>query len=200
MAGNALGAVGLALAAGTDEARVEAALPGLRAPVGRLEPVPAPPGTQIYVDFAHTPGALAAVLGTLRPRTAQRLVVVLGCGGDRDRGKRALMGQVAAELADTVIVTDDNPRHEDPASIRQAILAQCPKALDIGDRATAIEVAVGRLGPGDVLVVAGKGHERTQDLGGRTVPFSDHEAVRVAVLARRRVPDAAPTGRPGTNP
>jgi UDP-N-acetylmuramoyl-L-alanyl-D-glutamate--2,6-diaminopimelate ligase len=135
-------------------------------------------GATAYVDYAHTPDALERLLTALRPHTTGRLHVVFGAGGDRDRGKRPLMGQAAARLADAVIVTDDNPRSEDPAAIRAAILAACPNAYEIGDRAKAIETALNELSAGDVLVVAGKGHEQGQTVGGTVLPFDDVAVIR----------------------
>jgi len=133
------------------------------------------------VDYAHKPDALANVLDALRPFTPGRLVCVFGCGGDRDKGKRPIMGAIAAEKADLVIVTDDNPRSEAPAAIRAEILAAAPGAREIGDRAEAIRVAVAELQPGDALVIAGKGHETGQIVGATTLPFSDHEAAAAAL-------------------
>jgi UDP-N-acetylmuramoyl-L-alanyl-D-glutamate--2,6-diaminopimelate ligase len=133
------------------------------------------------VDYAHKPEALEHVLDALRPFADGRLVCVFGCGGDRDRGKRPIMGRIAASKADVVIVTDDNPRSEAPAAIRAEILAGAPGAREIGDRAEAIHAAVRELRPGDVLVVAGKGHETGQIVGDRTLPFSDHDVLRAAI-------------------
>ena len=130
-------------------------------------------GAPVFVDYAHTPDALATVLQALRPHAEERLAVVFGAGGDRDRGKRPLMGQVAAELADRIIVTDDNPRSEDPAAIRRAILAAAPGATEIGDRREAIGAALGEMGSGDVLIIAGKGHETGQIIGREVLPFDD---------------------------
>jgi UDP-N-acetylmuramoyl-L-alanyl-D-glutamate--2,6-diaminopimelate ligase len=135
----------------------------------------------VFVDYAHKPDALEKVLAALRPLARRRLMVVFGCGGDRDAGKRAIMGEIAARLADLVIVTDDNPRSENPAAIRGAILAAAPGATEIGDRAQAIRHAVSLLDEGDVLVVAGKGHETGQIVGAKVLPFSDHDAVRAAL-------------------
>jgi UDP-N-acetylmuramoyl-L-alanyl-D-glutamate--2,6-diaminopimelate ligase len=135
-------------------------------------------GAAAYVDYAHTPDALERLLTALRPHTQGRLIVVFGAGGDRDRGKRPLMGKAAARLADAAIVTDDNPRSEDPAAIRAAILAASPGAREIGDRRAAIEAGLGALQPGDVLVVAGKGHEQGQTLAGVTLPFDDAAVIR----------------------
>ncbi|MCJ2134724.1 UDP-N-acetylmuramoyl-L-alanyl-D-glutamate--2,6-diaminopimelate ligase [Methylobacterium sp. J-026] len=181
---NALVAAGLALATpagAADPAGVFAALDHLTGVPGRMERIGEARGGLCLVDYAHKPEALESVLTALRPFASGRLVVVFGCGGDRDRGKRPLMGAIAHRLADTVIVTDDNPRTEEPASIRQAILAAAPGAEEIGDRAEAIRNAVRRLGPGDVLVVAGKGHETGQIVGDRTLPFSDHAVLRAAI-------------------
>ncbi len=176
-ADNALLAAGLALATGLDAALD--LLPALRGVRGRMElAARLPNGAAAYVDYAHTPDALERLLTALRPHTAGRLHVVFGAGGDRDRGKRPLMGAAAARLADQVIVTDDNPRGEDPAAIRAAILAACPGAREIGDRAAAIAAGLDALGPGDVLAVAGKGHEQGQTAGGVTVPFDDVSALR----------------------
>jgi UDP-N-acetylmuramoyl-L-alanyl-D-glutamate--2,6-diaminopimelate ligase len=132
----------------------------------------------VYVDYAHTPDALERLLVALRPHTAGRLHVVFGAGGDRDRGKRPLMGSAAARLADVAIVTDDNPRSESPADIRAAILDACPGAHEIGDRKRAIAEALTDLGPGDVLAVAGKGHEQGQTIGNTVIPFDDVDVVR----------------------
>ncbi|MBW4091041.1 MAG: UDP-N-acetylmuramoyl-L-alanyl-D-glutamate--2,6-diaminopimelate ligase [Proteobacteria bacterium] len=174
---NALLAAALAEALGETDAL--ARLPGLHGVRGRLElAAKLPGGAAAYVDYAHTPDALARLLGALRPHAAGRLIVVFGAGGDRDRGKRPLMGAAAAEGADTVIVTDDNPRSEDPAAIRAAIRAACPAALEIGDRAAAIAAGMDLLRSGDVLVVAGKGHEPGQIVGGTVIPFDDAGVIR----------------------
>ena len=169
---------------GDEAARVLAAFARLTGVPGRLERIGEVNGALCIVDYAHKPEALATVLDTLRPFASGRLVCVFGCGGDRDRGKRPLMGAIAAEKADLAIVTDDNPRSEDPASIRAAILAAAPGAREIGDRREAIRAAVAELGPGDVLVVAGKGHETGQLVAGVTLPFSDHDELRAAMEAR----------------
>ncbi len=179
---NALVAAGQAIAGGGDPAAVFAALQGLVGAKGRLELVGHKAGAPVFVDYAHKPDALANALDALRPYVKRRLVVVFGCGGDRDAGKRPIMGAIAAEKADLVIVTDDNPRSEDPAAIRAAILAGAPSAQEIGDRREAINRAVAGLEAGDVLVIAGKGHETGQIIGRQTVPFSDHEAVREALV------------------
>jgi UDP-N-acetylmuramoyl-L-alanyl-D-glutamate--2,6-diaminopimelate ligase len=183
-AANALAALGLVVACGADPAAAAGALAGLRGVRGRLERVPGhPKGAQVFVDYAHTPDALAQALDALRPHAAGRLIALFGCGGDRDPGKRAEMGRVAAAQADQVLVTDDNPRSEDPAVIRRAILAGCPGALEIGDRRTAIRGAVVALEAGDVLLVAGKGHESGQIVGDRVLPFDDATEVRAALSA-----------------
>jgi UDP-N-acetylmuramoyl-L-alanyl-D-glutamate--2,6-diaminopimelate ligase len=137
----------------------------------------------VFVDYAHKPGALETILTALRPHVQNRLVVVLGCGGDRDRGKRPIMGEIATRLADKVYVTDDNPRTEDPAAIRAEIMKAAPGAIEIGDRAEAIHAAMRDLLPGDLLVIAGKGHERGQIIGDTIKPFDDAEVARAAVAA-----------------
>jgi UDP-N-acetylmuramoyl-L-alanyl-D-glutamate--2,6-diaminopimelate ligase len=138
-------------------------------------------GAAIFVDYAHKPDALEKVLIAMRPYAKRRLIVVFGAGGDRDAGKRAVMGGIAAKGADGVIVTDDNPRSENPAAIRAAILSAAPGAREIGDRAEAIRAAVAELQPGDALVIAGKGHETGQIVGDKTLPFSDHDAAKAAL-------------------
>jgi UDP-N-acetylmuramoyl-L-alanyl-D-glutamate--2,6-diaminopimelate ligase len=178
---NALVAAGLAIATGSEPAAVFAALENLQGAKGRLELVGQRHGAPIFVDYAHKPDAVAKALEALRPYVCGRLIVVIGAGGDRDPGKRPMMGAIAAELADRVIVTDDNPRSENPAAIRAAILAAAPGAQEIGDRNEAIRSAVGGLQPGDVLLVAGKGHETGQIVADRVLPFSDHEAVAAAL-------------------
>jgi len=175
-ASNALVAAGLAIGLGSDAAKVFKALEDLKGAPGRMEKVAfAKSGAPIYVDYAHTPDSLEKILEALRPHTAGKLHVVFGCGGDRDKGKRPLMGAVAVKLADDVIVTDDNPRSEDPAVIRSEIMAAAKGAREIGDRAQAIDTAVKALGTGDVLVIAGKGHETGQYVKGEVHPFSDRE-------------------------
>jgi UDP-N-acetylmuramoyl-L-alanyl-D-glutamate--2,6-diaminopimelate ligase len=178
---NALVAAGVALATGGDPASVFAALAHLSGAKGRLELIGDKRGAPIFVDYAHKPDALAKALDALRPYAPGRLVVVFGAGGDRDRGKRPLMGEVAVAKADRVVVTDDNPRSEDAAAIRASIIASAPGAIEIGDRREAIRSAIADLRRGDVLLVAGKGHETGQIIGDRTVPFSDHEAVAAAL-------------------
>ncbi|HEY9539128.1 MAG TPA: cyanophycin synthetase, partial [Kiloniellaceae bacterium] len=173
---------GLVLASGVDRDRAVAALAQLSGVPGRVELVGATPsGGHVYVDYAHTPDALETVLKALRPHTQNQLFVIIGCGGDRDRGKRPIMGRIAATLADRAIITDDNPRSEDPAAIRQEILAEAPGAEEIGDRGAAIATAVAAMGPGDVLVIAGKGHESGQIVGGQVLPFDDRDVARTAI-------------------
>jgi UDP-N-acetylmuramoyl-L-alanyl-D-glutamate--2,6-diaminopimelate ligase len=178
---NALVAAGLAIATGSEPEGVFAALASLKGAKGRLDLVGERNGAPIFVDYAHKPDALAKALEALRPYVKRQLIVVFGAGGDRDAGKRPLMGAIAAELADQVIVTDDNPRSEDPRKIRAAILETARGAAEIGDRGEAIRHAVAGLQQGDVLLIAGKGHESGQIIGNRTLPFSDHEAVEAAL-------------------
>jgi UDP-N-acetylmuramoyl-L-alanyl-D-glutamate--2,6-diaminopimelate ligase len=161
-----------------------ATLPSLTTVPGRMQLVGEANGAAVFVDYAHTPDALATVLAAARPHASGRLVVVFGAGGDRDRGKRPLMGQVAAAAADSVYVTDDNPRTEDPAAIRRAILAAAPRAVEIGDRREAIFASVAALRPGDVLILAGKGHESGQIVGRDILPFDDAAIAAEAIAAR----------------
>jgi UDP-N-acetylmuramoyl-L-alanyl-D-glutamate--2,6-diaminopimelate ligase len=192
-ASNALVAAGLAIGLGDEVAKVFAALENLHGAEGRLQKVAyAKSGAPIFVDYAHTPDALETVLKAVRPHVRHELHVVFGCGGDRDKGKRPLMGAAAVRLADVAIVTDDNPRSEDPAGIRKEVLAGAPGARDIGDRALAIKEAVAGLGDGDVLVIAGKGHESGQTIGAVTRPFLDKdEAVKAALVLGGRAAGAA---------
>jgi MurE/MurF fusion protein len=178
---NALLAAGLAIAAGEDAGRAIAAIESLQGVNGRLDIVGEHNGGLAVVDYAHKPEALEAALAAVRPFATGKLICVFGCGGDRDKGKRPLMGEIAARCSDVVIVTDDNPRTEVPETIRREVLAAAPGAREIGDRAEAIATAVKMMQPGDVLLVAGKGHETGQIVGGQTLPFSDHEALRAAM-------------------
>jgi UDP-N-acetylmuramoyl-L-alanyl-D-glutamate--2,6-diaminopimelate ligase len=181
-ASNALCALGLAIGCGADPEAAAEALEHLCGARGRLELCANHPnGAPIFVDYAHTPDALETVLKTLRPHVRGRLAVVFGCGGDRDNGKRPQMGRIAGELADLVIVTDDNPRTEDADKIRRHILIACAGAVEIGDRGEAIRTAVSQLQPDDLLLVAGKGHESGQIVGAEVLPFDDAETVRAAV-------------------
>lgn len=177
---NALVALGLVLAGDADT--IVPLLKELSGVAGRLQLVPGhPKNAAIYVDYAHKPAAIEAVLNTLRPHTEGRLICLFGCGGDRDAGKRPIMGRIASGLADLVIVTDDNPRSEDAAVIRREIMEGAPDAEEIGGRAEAIEWAVSNLREGDVLVVAGKGHETGQIIAGRVEPFDDVEEVQKSI-------------------
>ena len=179
---NALVAAGLVIASGGEIHLVLHALESLKGASGRLELVgSSKTGANVFVDYAHTPDALENAISALRPYVKGKLHVMFGCGGDRDKGKRPLMGVIAAKLADVVYVTDDNPRSEDPAQIRKEILATTPQAQEIGDRAKAIAIAVDGLRKGDILLVAGKGHEEGQTVGGTIIPFRDHDAVRAAI-------------------
>jgi UDP-N-acetylmuramoyl-L-alanyl-D-glutamate--2,6-diaminopimelate ligase len=182
-AANALVAAGLALATGSEPGQVFDALGRLQPVRGRLERAAiAASGAPIYVDYAHTPDALAAAIDALRPHVAGRLITVFGAGGDRDQGKRPEMGQVAAGHSDVVIVTDDNPRGEDPAAIRAQVLAGAPGATEVGDRREAIRAAIVEAGGGDIVLVAGKGHEQGQIVGAgetlRVLPFDDVAVAR----------------------
>ena len=180
---NVLAALGLAVATGADFAAAVAALPTLTTVPGRMQFVGEKNGAAVFVDYAHTPDALRTVLAAARPHTARRLAVVFGAGGDRDRGKRPLMGQATAESADLIYVTDDNPRSEDPAAIRRAVIAAVPQAVEIGDRRAAIDAAIAALEPGDLLVIAGKGHESGQTIGKQTLPFDDVEVAAEIIAA-----------------
>jgi UDP-N-acetylmuramoyl-L-alanyl-D-glutamate--2,6-diaminopimelate ligase len=187
---NALAALGVVIATGGAAAAATAALAGLTGVPGRLQFVAGHEGGgAIVVDYAHTPDALETVLTALRPHARGRLAVLFGCGGDRDPGKRPLMGEVAARLADRVYVTDDNPRTEPPAEIRRAILAAAPNAIEIGGRREAIATAIAELEAGDLLVIAGKGHETVQVIGTETYPFDD------AAIAREIAGGARPPSR-----
>ena len=179
---NALVAAGLCVAAGDRAEAVIAALQRIKGAAGRLQRVGATAtGGEAYVDYAHTPDGLKTVLEALRPHARGRLVVVFGAGGDRDRSKRVLMGEIAGRLADVAVVTDDNPRSEEPGSIRAEVRRGCPEAKEIGDRREAIGWAIGQLQAGDVLVVAGKGHEQGQIVGETVYPFDDATEVAEAI-------------------
>lgn len=187
-ASNVLAALGLVIAEGAGVDDALATLPRLEGVPGRLQRVATlPSGAAIYVDYAHTPDALETVLQALRPHVARRLVAVFGAGGDRDAGKRPLMGAAVARFADVAIVTDDNPRSEKPEAIRAAILAACPGGREIGDRAEAIRTAIAELAAGDVLVIAGKGHETGQTIAGIVHPFDDAAVARAVVAERLQV-------------
>ena len=184
-ASNALTAAALAIGLGEDAQKVFSVLETLKGAPGRLELVAhARAGAPIFVDYAHTPDALETILKAVRPHTKGKLRLVFGCGGNRDAGKRPMMGRIAAGFADAVIVTDDNPRNEDAAVIRRQILAAAPGAAEIGDRRDAIGTAVAQMMPGDLLVIAGKGHETGQIVGGRVHAFSDREVAIAAAGVR----------------
>jgi UDP-N-acetylmuramoyl-L-alanyl-D-glutamate--2,6-diaminopimelate ligase len=181
-ASNALVAAGLCMATGADAAEVLPLVTNLRGARGRLElAATTRTGAPIFIDYAHTPDALAKALDALRPYVHNRLTVVFGCGGDRDKGKRPQMGAVAVDKADIAIVTDDNPRSEEPSEIRREILAAAPGAIEVPGRAAAVAEAVADLKQGDVLLIAGKGHETGQIVKGAIFPYSDHDAVDVAL-------------------
>lgn len=177
-------AAGLAIGSGSAAKHVFAALPALTGVRGRMQLAGTRTnGASVFVDYAHTPDAIATALKALRPHVMGRIVVVFGAGGDRDTTKRPLMGQAARDNADILFVTDDNPRSEDPALIRAAIMAACPEATEVGDRAEAILRGVDALGPGDALLIAGKGHETGQVIKGDIYPFDDVEQASIAVAA-----------------
>ncbi len=178
---NALVAAGLVIATGEKTSAVMAALANLKGVPGRLEIIGEKNGGLAIVDYAHKPEALAAALEACRPFVTGKLISVFGCGGDRDKGKRPIMGRISAEKADVTIITDDNPRSEVPSAIRAEILANAPGAREIGDRGDAIATAIAMMGKGDVVLIAGKGHETGQIVGTSVIPFSDHEAVRRAL-------------------
>ena len=179
---NALMAVGLVIGSGGSVKEAFRALSYLKAVPGRMEQAGRhASGARVYVDYAHSPDALITVLEAIRPHAKGKLSLVFGCGGDRDKGKRKIMGDIAAKLADRVYVTDDNSRSEDPASIRAQIMEGCPEAHNMGDRAQAIKAAVNALEKGDILLVAGKGHEQGQIIGDTVRPFDDIAEIRSAL-------------------
>jgi UDP-N-acetylmuramoyl-L-alanyl-D-glutamate--2,6-diaminopimelate ligase len=181
---NALLAAAIVIGSGEAAGDVVPRLESLEGAPGRMQKVASVAGAAVYVDYAHTPDAVATALRAIRPHVEGKLVAIIGAGGDRDRAKRPLMGRAAAAHADAVIVTDDNPRSEDPAAIRRAVVEGAAGALDIADRAEAIARGVAMLGPGDALVVAGKGHETGQTIAGRTLPFDDADVARRAAADR----------------
>ncbi len=184
---NALVAAGLAISTGVAASDALKALEHLEGAPGRLDLVGSTgTGAPVYVDYAHKPEALENVLSSVRPFTTGKVIVVFGCGGDRDRGKRPIMGEIATRLADVVVITDDNPRSEVPSAIRAEILNEAPGAVEIGDRRQAIREAVGMLAEGDTLIIAGKGHEVGQTVGAVTHHFSDHEEVLAALAELAR--------------
>jgi UDP-N-acetylmuramoyl-L-alanyl-D-glutamate--2,6-diaminopimelate ligase len=183
---NAALAAGLVIASGYSANKALPLLDKLPGVPGRMQRAASVRGAGVYVDYAHTPDAVATALAAIRPHAAGRVIAIIGAGGDRDRAKRPLMGKAAAAGADIVIVTDDNPRSEDPAAIRREVLSGCPAAKEIGDRAEAIAAGVAMLRGGDVLLIAGKGHETGQIIAGVTHPFNDvAEARRAAAGAPR---------------
>ena len=183
-ASNVLVAAGMAIGAGAKPGDVFQTLPMLTTVRGRMQKAAVRDnGASVFVDYAHTPDALATALQAMRPHVMGRLIVVFGAGGDRDTGKRPLMGAAARDHADVVFVTDDNPRSEEPSSIRAAIMEAVPSATEVGDRAEAILRGVDALGPGDTLLIAGKGHETGQIVGDDILPFDDAEQASVAVAA-----------------
>ncbi|MDG1530820.1 MAG: UDP-N-acetylmuramoyl-L-alanyl-D-glutamate--2,6-diaminopimelate ligase [Paracoccaceae bacterium] len=181
---NVLMAAGLAIASGADANEIFGVLPQLKTVRGRMElAATRKNGASIFVDYAHTPDALVTACRALRPHVLGRLIVVFGAGGDRDKGKRPLMGQAAEAHADVIFVTDDNPRSEEPAVIRREVMGGCIEAIEVADRAEAILRGVDALGAGDVLLIAGKGHETGQVIGDDVLPFDDLEQASVAVAA-----------------
>lgn len=183
---NALLAAGLAVAGGVKASTALKSLANLKGAPGRLDQVGRTnEGALIFVDYAHKPDALDSALAALKPYVSGKLICVIGAGGDRDPGKRPLMGAAASRRADIVIVTDDNPRTEDPGTIRKAVLQGAPDAIEIGDRADAISHGISMLEAGDILCVAGKGHEPGQIVGDKVLPFSDHEAIATILAAER---------------
>lgn len=190
---NLLAALGLVMAGGVDPDKAIATVPALSGVPGRVEYVgDSPKGGAIYVDYAHTPDALKTVLNALRPHCEARLWVAVGCGGDRDPGKRPMMGGIAERLADVAIITDDNPRSEEPAAIRAAMMTAAPNGREIGDRREAIFTAVRELEAGDLLVIAGKGHESGQKVGDILHPFDDRDVAREAIAAAEKELGGAP--------
>ncbi|MCX8227171.1 MAG: UDP-N-acetylmuramoyl-L-alanyl-D-glutamate--2,6-diaminopimelate ligase, partial [Sulfitobacter sp.] len=183
-ADNVLLACGLVIACGANAADVFDTIPHLTTVRGRMQlAATRDNGGAVFVDYAHTPDAIATALQAMRPHVMGRLIAIVGAGGDRDTSKRPLMGQAAAQYADVVFVTDDNPRSEDPAAIRAAVMEGAPEATEVGDRAEAILRGVDAIGPGDALLIAGKGHETGQTIGDDVLPFDDVEHASVAVAA-----------------
>lgn len=176
---NILSAIGLVIGAGVSPEKILPHIQNLQGVTGRMQLVPvAKDGVGAVVDYAHTPRALEQAMLSVRPHVKGKLIVVFGCGGDRDKGKRSLMGAVAAKLADEVIVADDNPRTENPEVIRAEVMAACPDAHNIGDRKAAIHHALALANAGDMVLVAGKGHEATQTIGDKVLPFNDAEVLQ----------------------
>jgi len=157
--------------------RIDKLISKIKAPPGRLELIKNIKGANIYIDYAHTPEALENVLISIRPHVKNRLYLIFGCGGDRDKGKRPLMGAIANKYADEIIITDDNPRYEDPNVIRNQIISFCPNSREIADRTKAINFVINNLVKGDALLVAGKGHENTQEINGKFIKFNDSAVI-----------------------
>ncbi len=182
---NALLAAGIVVAAGVPAGEVLQKLGDISGAPGRMQFAGEVCGAGVFIDYAHTPDAVATALAAIRPHATGRVIAILGAGGDRDKTKRPLMGAAAKQYADVVIVTDDNPRSEDPASIRAAVMKGCPEAKEIGDRAEAIAAGIAALHEGDVLLIMGKGHETGQQVGDQLLPFDD-ASVALDIVADRR--------------
>ncbi len=181
---NILTAIALCTTTGAHIDDLVAVAAQIGAPPGRMEPVLGhPAGAAVYIDYAHKPDALENILAAARRQNPHRLIIVFGCGGDRDAGKRPVMGEIAHRLADTVIITDDNPRTEKPAAIRATIMAACPGAIDIADRRQAIRTAITQAGANDIVIIAGKGHEEGQKFKDHSDPFSDLAEAKAAIAA-----------------
>lgn len=179
---NALCALGLSIGSGVDVKKAISAISQILSVPGRLEKVETKNGkSTVYVDYAHTPDALSTILRTIRPHVEGSLYLVFGCGGDRDKTKRRIMGEISSKMADKVIITDDNPRTEDPGTIRRDVILGCPDAIEIADRGEAIDTAIQMLDPKDVLIIAGKGHEKGQEINGKIYPFDDVQKVRTVL-------------------
>ena len=181
---NALLAVGIVIAAGHSAREVVPLLETLKGAPGRMQHIDSVADAGVYIDYAHTPDAVATALDAIRPHARGRVIAIIGAGGDRDQAKRPLMGRAASEHADFVIVTDDNPRSEDPAMIRKQIMSGSKRAKNIGDRRTAINAGVDQLEAGDVLLIMGKGHETGQQVGGQILPFDDALEAQLAIDRR----------------
>ncbi len=167
---------------GFNREQIEELVKKLKAPPGRLEYIKSIYGANIYIDYAHTPDALENVLLSLRPYVKNKLYLVFGCGGNRDKGKRAMMGAIAYKYANKIIITDDNPRYENSTIIRKQIMQSCPNSIEIADRKRAISKAINSLKKGDALLVAGKGHENIQEIKGKFINFNDAKIIRKLVI------------------
>jgi len=171
-------AISILIEMGFKREKIDKLISKIKAPPGRLELIKDIKGANIYIDYAHTPDALENVLISIRPHVKNRLYLVFGCGGDRDKGKRPLMAKIANKYADKIIITDDNPRYENPKTIRNQIISFCPNSMEIADRAKAITFAIKHLEKGDALLVAGKGHEDTQETDGKFLKFNDSVVIK----------------------